>query len=263
MSLLDFQRAMTINAFANASNTDTPPVTQLKEYDSHELKERLAIYRNNTLHSLREAVKDLYPSVLATIGEDLMKAAAHHYIQQHPPNSAAMVDFAHDFPEFLASFEHTHAMGYLPDLATLDLAQHRSYHAQDQDPLTAEAFSALGLDTLANSRIAAHPSAQLIESNYAIYDMWQMAQGQRHDRLNADNPQHILVIRPQANVEVYCIDQGHFIFLSALKNRASIAEALETAQATTHGSAKHFEPANAIAFLIQSGFTAQLLGEQT
>lgn len=255
MNLAEFQRAMTTNAFA----TEQPhhPIPQIKHYDAREYQERLAIYRNNTLHSLREAVKDLYPSVLATIGEELMAACAHHYILQRPPSSAAMVDFAHDFPEFLAAFEHTQAMLYLPDLAALDLAQHHSYHADDQHPLTAEAFSALDLDTLARTRIAAHASVQLIESAYAIYDMWQMAQGQHHGTLNADNPQNIVIIRPEATVDMYCLDRGHFVFLSALTNGATIAEALETAQ----DKHEQFQPAEAIAFLIQSGFTAQLLGE--
>ncbi len=254
MSLQELQRALTENAFSSEQPTTTRK--DIGHYDTHEYRERMAIYRNNTLHSLREAVKELYPSLVATIGDDLMNASAHHYIIQHPPRSAAMVDFAHDFPEFLSTFSATQHIAYLPDLATLDLAQHRAYHAQDKSPLTAEAFAKLSPDILANARIEAHPSAQLIASGYAIYDMWKMAQGKHHETIQADKAQYIFIIRPDAEVDVYSIDHAHYQFLSALKNDHTISDALEIALETN----PHINASEAIAFLIQCGFSVKILG---
>ncbi|MFL0798843.1 MAG: DNA-binding domain-containing protein [Agarilytica sp.] len=229
----------------------------LKSYEPQELQERLAIYQNNTYHSLIEAVKDLYPSIATTVGDDFLSRAAKLYIQQSPPRSAAMVDFAHDFPDFLSQNSEEHKIAYLCDLAKLDLHQHLSYHAKDETSVQPAFFATLDIETLAASKVKPVRSAHLLASPFAIFDMWQLARGDDIEEIHADTPQNILVIRQQESVEVYCIAPGLFAFLEALTKQHTIVNALEIAAEHEDG----FNPTDSISFLIQSGFSAGIIGE--
>ncbi len=256
MDLATFQKNMSLLVIEG----DQPSLKLqgfLKPYETQELQERLAIYQNNTYHSLIEAVKDLYPSITTTVGDEFIHRAAKEYIQQSPPHSAAMIDFAHDFPEFLSHSVEEHKIPYLGDLAKLDLCQHLSYHARDEVPVKPERFASLDIETLSTSKITPVQSAYLLASPFAIFDMWQLAQGADIEQIQADIPQNILVIRQQESVEVYCIAVGLFAFLDALTMQHTIYSALEMASEREDD----FNPTDSISFLIQSGFCADLIGE--
>jgi len=256
-NLKDFQNAMTDFVFHRTSST--PLSADVSDYSPREFAARLSIYQNNTFHSLTEALKDLYPTIVLTIGEELFSAIARSYLDQHPPTSPAMVDFAPDFPVFLGNTEVSASMAYLEDLATLDLIRHRSYHALDQIPVDGEAFAQLDVDTLISSRLTPNESAFLLQSNYAIFDIWQLAYDENSEPINAANQQFILCIRSaQLQVELYQLDSSLYQFLYQLSNNATIQEALEYAGENDND----FNPTNAIAFLIHSGFVAQIRGEQ-
>ncbi len=229
----------------------------LKSYHGDELRARLSIYRNNTYHSLIEALKDLYPSVVNTIGENLFTASARDFLSNHPPHSAAMVDFGHEFPLFIRTFGPLASLTYLGDLAAVDLARHLSYHAAEQSPLPAEAFSQLDIAAVAQAKIKPLDSVHLISSPFAIFDIWQLAQAQSEKKVDADRAQHILILRPDADVDIYQLGAGTFTFFQQLLDNHTLSEALEAALEADH----HFDSTGVISFLIQSGFTAQIIGE--
>ena len=203
-----------------------------------------------------KALKDLYPSVLTTIGNGLFSNAAKTYLQTHPPTSSAMVELGQDFPAFLRDYEHTYKLGYLPDLATLDLYRHQSYHAQDAEPLSAEVFTALDIQDIAATRIRAIPSARLLASSYAVFSIWNLAQNaQPTTSVQADLAEYCLILRPQMDVVMYNLDQGTYEFLVALLGNKSVSEALETAMSTS----PDINPSEAFSFLIQCGLVADLI----
>ncbi len=255
MKLSRFQKSMTNEVFRQEKS---PTLNDyLKSYGPRELEERLAIYQNNTFQSLSEVIKDLYPTIELTIGGELLGACARSFIERNPPSSPVMQEYALDFPQFLLTFPPVQSTPYLCDLAKIDLLQHQSYHAKDEDSLPAEAFTAIDITTLASSRIKPISSAFLLSSPYAVFNMWQLAIGECRDEVNANTPQNLLVIRVEALVKVYELDNGVFTFLDALAKNSIVYEALECATE----QASDFNPTQAISFLIQSGFTANILGE--
>jgi len=231
----------------------------LTQYSDEECAARLAIYQNNTLYSLTEALKDLYSSVVNSIGEDLFKVCARNFLQNNPPHSAAMVDFGQRFPSFIPTFKPLNAFAYLTDLAAVDLAHHLSYHAKDQTPASAEVFSQWDTTDLAVAKFKPLDSAHLISSNYAVYDIWQLAQGILDQQVNADQSQYLLIIRPKNEVCVYQLNRAYYSFLNALANDQTLSYALECGNECD----EHFDPSHTISFLIQSGFTANIIGEQS
>ncbi len=229
------------------------------KHSPHEdLVARLKIYQNNTFHSLIEALKSLYPSLVETIGPDLFASMGKQFIKAHPPKQAAMVYFGHDFPLFLSSHAEIDQYAYLPDLATLDLLYHRSYHAKDEQALDQANFAELDIERLTNSKIQAVDSAKILGSKFAIFDIWQLAQGNNENNVDAKKQQYVLVIRPHNEVYIHNISDGIFVFLRSLNQQMTIGEALGKADDASNA----FSPTEAITFLIQSGFANKITGEQ-
>lgn len=230
-----------------------------KTYPQNETHERLSVYRNNTYHSLIEAIKDLYPTVTLTVGEQFITTAARDFLQNHPPDSAAMVDFGQSFPEFLTLIGQQHKVPYLADIARFDLLHHQSYHALDEPSVQGEAFTEFGIESLASAKIRPLASAKMLSSAFAVFDIWQLANQNIDQEINANTAQSALIIRPEADVDIYRLDKGLFCFFERLIYGDTVYQSLE--QASEQDEA--FNPTQAISFLIQSGFTASIIGEQS
>lgn len=267
MSVEQYYQLMCDYVFDSGSATPLKALTQ--HYSDAELQARLNIYRNNTHYSLINALQELFPATLTTIGESLFMACAQHYLQKHPPTSAAMIDLGHEFPDFLTHFPLAQHLYYLPDLARLELSRNQSYHAEDQEPLGPETFNTINIETLTRSRITPVASAFLLTSKFSVFDIWQLAvrhtantaQSQHENEriVLADQAQHLLVIRQFMEVEVYALSHGVFTFLRQLTLGEALGQALESAIIVDDS----FNPSEAISFFIQCGFTHQILGDST
>jgi len=240
--------------------------SELQHYPRDELDARLKIYRNNVFASLRDCLKEIYPSVHKTLGDDKFLSVARDYIHEHPPQNAVMVTFGSGFADVLNQklIGSTCAQfpAYLADLARLEWLQHQAYYAADRAPLTAAELSSIAPSKLADSHFSLQPSSGLLESEFSLFDIWQ--------HLTADHPladntnligngslsksnereasQSILVVRPQLEVHTYLLDPGMHAALSALQRQFSLGEALAVAS-----EIPAFNPPNAVAFLVQTG----------
>ncbi|WP_086933119.1 DNA-binding domain-containing protein [Agarilytica rhodophyticola] len=255
MTLEKFQQQMTEFVFHKQEAKSLSSFA--KEYSEEELNARLAIYQNNTFYSLIEALKDLYPTVLGAIGNDLFSVSARIFLDNNPPSSAAMVDFGQQFPSFLSEFSGAESFPYIQDLAQLDLIRHLSYHAADDIPVPHESFAQMDIEFLANSKVKAIDSAKLLASDFAIFDIWEHEDNEQEFSFDVSKAQAVLSIRPYADVDLYSLNQGNFIFLKCLTDNMTINEALMIADEESD----QFNPTHAISFLIQSGFCAEIIGE--
>ncbi len=190
--------------------------------------QRFAIYKNNVFHSLTNALGDLYPVIKKLVGDDFFNGTAAFYLRQHPPQQAAMVHFAQDFPDFLETFEHTQTLTYLAPVARLELARHQAYHAQDCKPINSDYIGQIQPEALAESRFLLHPSLQLITSNQPIFDIWQSNQDGNNSEKNIqlNEPQQVLIVRPYYDVYTYKINLSTYHFVDHLLKGNTLQEAI-------------------------------------
>ncbi|MGB6177435.1 MAG: DNA-binding domain-containing protein [Methylocella sp.] len=200
-------------------NSDTP-------------QERFAVYRNNVMVGLVSALEARFPATRKIAGEDFFKGAARLFAAMQPPRSPLMMFYGDAFPAFLAEFEPARDVPYLADVARLEAARTRAYHAADANPLPPAALSGVAVDTLAGSRFALHPSVEIVASSFPIVTIWAMNSGEIALAPITDwRGEDALVSRPGFDVEVRRLPPGAKTFLQNLAAGNPLGEAAAAALA--------------------------------
>ncbi len=201
-------------------------------HNSERPQKRFAVYRNNMMVSLLGALEARFPATRKIAGEEFFKAAARRFIFAHPPRSPVMMFYGDAFPSFLADFEPAHSMPYLADVARLEAARTRAYHASDAKPLTRDALAAVPPDALAEMRFTLHPSLEIVSSAYPVVTIFAMNSGILELAPIADwRGEDALIVRPEYEVEVRRLSSGARIFLANLADKKPLGEAAGAASA--------------------------------
>lgn len=241
--LSDFAAALLDSTLA------TPP--GLVGPDGEPTAKRFAVYRNNVVVGLIEALQANYPAVRRIVGDEFFQAMARAYVIAEPSSSPILLDYGIDFPNFIAGFEPAASLPYLPDVARIERAWTESYHARDVRPLSAEALSAIASGDVVEACFTLHPSLRLVISRFPALTIWRMnvADGVPSPVDLESGGEDALVLRPQAEVEVRSLPRGAAEFLAALADGRKLMEAAKSAM----GVEPLFDLATNVAALIDAG----------
>ena len=127
--------------------------------------EQLAIYRHNVRLNRVAVLAEIFPTIKALLGEAFFQALADVYVARYDSYSANLHDDGRDFADFLRDFPHVQDTPYLPDVARLDLALHRSHYAVDSPGLAIDALAAYPAEVFAQARFVFHPACVLVQSS--------------------------------------------------------------------------------------------------
>ncbi|RXG90403.1 DNA-binding domain-containing protein [Bradyrhizobium zhanjiangense] len=191
---------------------------------------RFAVYRNNVVVSLIEALVDAFPAVHRIAGADFFRAMARAYIMVQPPRSPIMLDYGAGLPEFIRSFEPAAGLPYLEDVARIERAWAEAYHAPEASPIDPSAFSEVAPDQLPAMQLELHPSHRVLRSQFPAVTIWQMnIAGGVPAPVDLAAGEDALIVRPAADVEVRLIPKGSLEFIRALSDGKPVLAALEAA----------------------------------
>ena len=192
--------------------------------------QRLAVYRNNTLLGLTEALRDVYPVVNRLVGENFFNRLAQAYILDFPPQSGCLLTFGGQFAGFLSDFALTQSLPYLPDMARLEWYCHEAYHEADETGLNVSSLAGVPATLYGDLRFQLHPTARFLASGYPVLRIWQSNQSNctGDGRINLDEGGcRLLVFRPRLEVEIVQLDDAGYCFLTALCSGVTLVEAVE------------------------------------
>ena len=221
---------------------------------------RFAVYRNNVVVGLVQALKRRFPAVEKIVGDEFFGAMARAFVAQRPPRTPLLATYGDEFADFIAAFAPARELVYLPDIARLEAARSRAYDAADAVPVDSSRFAALDASAIDGVRIALHPSVEIIRSQYPIVTIWAMNCGERElAPIVAWRGEDALVVRPRLDVEVRPLPPGGAAFLLALAAGRPLSEAADVAQADD----SMFDLASNLAALIGWGPVCDIVVAQT
>lgn len=204
-----------------------PVPTGLIDPEGRAAGKRFDVYRNNVVVSLSNALSEAFPVIRKLLGDNNFGILARQFVREHPPTSPLIALYGAALPDFLERFEPVRQLGYLPDVARLELALRRSYHAADTTPIAPEALEALAPERLLASRLGLAPSVRLVGSGWPIVSIWRfnMQDGPKPEM----RPETALVTRPDFDPVVTDLPPAGGAFVAALLDGASFEAAIDLA----------------------------------
>jgi len=184
---------------------------------------RFAVYRNNVAVSLTEALEVAFPVLHKLLGDEFFRAMAGVYLRAHPPHTPMLMFFGAEMPAFLAGFPPAAHLGYLPDVARLELALRESYHAADARPVGPEALQS-GADLMA-ARLSLAPALRVIRSRWPLHGIWR-ANSEAGAPQPGKRAEDVLITRPGYDPIPAPLAEGGADFIAALARGESLGAAL-------------------------------------
>jgi hypothetical protein len=192
---------------------------------------RFAAYRNNVVAGLIGALAQRFPVVRRLVGDAFFEGMARAYVVNCPPASPIMLLYGESFPDFVENFAPVANVPYLSDVARLEMARGRAYHAADATSVEPCAFAALRAERLADLRFEFHPSVSIIKSLYPVVSIWRVNDDPDHAVPIAPwAPEAALVARPFADVEVTRLAPGMAEFLLRLLHNGTLNDAVQAGE---------------------------------
>jgi hypothetical protein len=220
----DFTRAL--------FDPDLPPPEAVSAHTGRRPRKRFAVYRNNVVVSLIDALRAKFPATERIVGEEFFVAMARVFVTAHPPRSKILHTYGDDFGDFISAFEPAATVPYLADVARLEAARTRAYHAADAEPLTPAAFANIEADAIGSLRLTLHPSLHVLRSRHPVVTIWAMNAGEiALGPIDDQAAEDALVLRPHLAVMVQSLPPGGAAFLETLADGLTLGEAAERAAA--------------------------------
>jgi putative DNA-binding protein len=229
---------------------ELPAPSGLVGPDGEASARRFAVYRNNVVAGLIEALRAAFPAVHRIVGADFFFAMARAYVVNEPPTSPVMLDYGAGLADFIARFEPAATLPYLVDVARIERAWSEAYHAPEASPIDASRFLAIAAGRLPAMRLVLHPSLRVVRSPFPALTIWHMNVGEGvPEPVELSSGEDTLVVRPKTDVEVRSIPKGSADFIETLAGGRSVTAALQAALAADPG----FHLANNLSGLMRAG----------
>jgi hypothetical protein len=185
---------------------------------------RFTVYQRNHVSGLVAALAKTFPVVQRLVGDEFFAAMATRFVFRSPPRVPVLAEYGADLADFIAVFEPAEALPFLADVARLEHARVRAWHAADH-PLSALA-DAEAIAAMLPHRIVLHPSTALIASDHPVAGIWYANQPATAVPVEDWRPEIVLVHRSDDVVAHTIVDADTHAFLLALFTATSLEAAL-------------------------------------
>jgi hypothetical protein len=195
-----------------------------------EVARRFAVYQNNVAVGLAEALSKRFPVIERLVGHDFFRAISRIYLDAHRPKSPVLLEWGDTFPGFLSAFPPLSSYPYMADVAQIELARGRAYHAADASPITSDMLIAAAADPSA-ARFGLHPSVQVLHLSHPAVSIWAANQPGVSAHSSARvGPEIALILRDSHyEVPVAAISVGDAALITALQGGQTLLAAAELA----------------------------------
>ena len=214
---------------------DSVPLAAQIVADSFDGQERLAIYRNNFLISLGEALKANFPVTLQLLGKDFFEQASRRFVLTRPPRRPCLFEYGAGFADYLRDLPQLATRPYIIDMARFEFARIAAYNAPVEPAVTSESLIGLSPEQLEALPIRRARHALVVAARAPVLALWQAHQAAEPDFDAIDMTARsyaLLVCRPDQALMYQELDLSASAFLLAAEAETSLGTAAARCGAT-------------------------------
>ncbi len=191
---------------------------------------QFGIYQTAYRARLRAALRDNFEKLPLVMGDDAFDALANAYIDAHPSQHYSIRWFGHQLAAFMTVHEELVDHPAIVDLAHMEWALRNAFDAAPAELLTQPQLAAIPAGDWATLVFALHPSAQLLDLQWAIGPIWHALDTGQEDVAPPEALQHVLLVwRRGMNTQWKSLTPTEAVFMQCLRNGenfGSVCEAL-------------------------------------
>lgn len=191
--------------------------------------ERLEVYAEGYPARIREALLEAYPAILKVLGDAVFSDLALQFGKAQFFQHYNLNQVAGGFPEFLKNIAWNEKLPFLYDLAELELAVQRAFHAEALTPASPQDFAdKAGLEG-ENLILRFQPHVFGVRSHWPILDIWNSRnQPTAEIKIQLEGrPQAVLIYRAGEKVICQKADPLEIAVLSVLKEGEPLGKAFD------------------------------------
>ena len=230
-----------------------PPPSGLHDAHGRPAVKRFDVYRNNVTVALIEALRAAFPVLGKLIGAQNFDHLAQQFVRAHPPDTPLMMHYGAALPAYLEAFAPLAHIAYLPDVARLELALRRSYHAADPPAFDPAYLGTLSPDALMAATLTLAAPVEIILSPWPLFDIWRF-----NTEVDAPKPralaQPVLITRPAFDPEPHALTAPQADWITKIMSGATLGQAQDAASTVD----PQFDLTPLLSLLIQSNAIADV-----
>ncbi|MDA7746468.1 DNA-binding domain-containing protein [Psychromonas sp.] len=229
----------------------------------------ITIYRRNLLANAQRALSITFPTIFQLLDSDVSEDLVQQFLALCPPSQGDWGQWGEEFSHFIATSQIAYDYPYLPDCAMLDWHIHHALHGVDQ-LIDHASLQRLGDSEPEHIKVQLNKNVALITSKYPINDIFyahhHSEDSQRKSAMlraketltsSVNAEQVFMVFRPEFQPKVITLTESESIFVNALQQQKSLADALD---AVSHLNDFSFE--NWLLTAIEQNLIYQFKAEQ-
>jgi uncharacterized protein (UPF0276 family) len=199
--------------------------------DAQLAQQRFSIYRGNLTSIWDKTLSSTYPVLKTLVGEEFFSGLSRAYGKAYPSSVGDLNQFGEQFAQFLKDFKHVEEYPYFPDMAKLEWALHRAHYAGNAAAFDPAVIAQLAPEQLDHVHLRLHPAVALIESPWAIVELWLAHQPETTQPFPTDlqRANYGVVARPHWKTTVVPLMDCAYAALRALQDGQPLGAALDAA----------------------------------
>jgi hypothetical protein len=191
---------------------------------------RLGVYSGGYPARIGDALAESFAAVAHVVGRERFRQLTRQYLPHVPDGIYNLSDVGAEFPAFLALHDEVSVtLPFLHDLARLEWAVQRAFHARENTPFDPAPLSSWGLDAWERAVLELQPSVAVVRSAWPIREIWE-SRTRPVDEIDIaieDRPQCVLVHRVGFKVACEAVDEAQAVALEALTAGRTLGETAE------------------------------------
>jgi hypothetical protein len=190
---------------------------------------RLAIYQDMYLARLTDALRQTFPAVARSLGEETFAALARDYLRQHPSEHHDIAQAGRRLAAFLRRYPDPGRPG-LADLTELEWARQEVFFEAPAAPVGRAALAGLSPDAFGAARLRLVPALRLLLLDHPVTASWRCLQVGQPAIPQAPGPEAVAVWRAGPQVVHAAVPLDEAAALQAARAGRPLAEVCQAFQ---------------------------------